>query len=79
MALAPRRDQRRDLGLGTGRHVRLAEDPAVRQQGLGLAQRLGQPAERCQHRRDLLLVVGGLGHSVGHHHRLPVATAAWAL
>ena len=67
MAFPAGRDQRRDLGLGAGVHVGLAEVAAVRQQGLGRAQRLGKAGERFQRRLDLSLVVGGLDHVVGDH------------
>ena len=60
VALAAWGDQRCDLRLGARRHVCLAEVAAVRQQGLGLAQRPGESPELFQHRFDLLLVVGGL-------------------
>ena len=46
VALPPEGDQRRDLGLGAGRHVGGAEVTVVSQQGLGRAQGLGKRGER---------------------------------
>ena len=51
-------DQGRDGRLGTGFDVGFAEVAAVRQQGLGPAQRFGELLELFQRRFDLFLVVG---------------------
>src|SRR3954454_8573259 len=53
-------DQRRDPGGSAGRHIGRAEVAVVGQQGLRLAQILGQGGELVQHRRKLPLVVGSL-------------------
>jgi len=67
MALASRRDQRRDPGFLAGLDVRFTEIAAIGQQGLGAPQRLAKSGELVQRRCDLLLVIGGLNHIVGDH------------
>ena len=79
MVLPALRDQRRDPGLGTGLNVRLAEVAAVRQQGLGPAQRLGKPGQRLQRGAISRLSLVAWTTSAVTTSRLPLATVAWAL
>src|SRR5450432_158535 len=60
VGFAAERDQRLDLGLGTGVDVVLAGIPGIGQQPLDPAQILRQRLQLVEHRHHLLLVVGRL-------------------